>query len=546
LLSTLVVALVVAAAITWVVASPIDSAMTAAEESSVEEPTTEVPADQIIASEGQYSDQNIGEKPDCVESLQGLIDAATPGSIVEVPGNCVYREALTINKPLTLKAGQGAEIRGSDVWQQWSYDGNYWMSDKTYPELELGDAYNARTHCQTDRCDDPEQVFVDGEPLVQVASEPQSGEFALDNQRKVLLADDPRGKVVEVSVRQYWIRGEAPDVTIDGFVMKYAATPNRSAAIFNGYESNWTVENSELAYAHSTNLSLKGGEPSSTHRILNNDIHHAGKMGLGGSGHLIVGNNHIHDNDTESWGHWEAGGMKFVQARSLHFFANEVDHNNDHGVWCDAQCHDGLIENNRIHNNVGQGIFWEVSYNAVIRHNVIYENGWPDHEWASAGIMVATSDGVEVYRNLLAWNADGIVLQCQNRPECKHLRGNSTDAPEIGLKNTYVHHNMIIAKDWTRARDNWAHAWLEPGNRAADMVFDPRWNNRSEYNRYWYSKPEGKAIRWKVNETYFTRLAHLNRTQISSNDRYMKGEEKNRVLSEAGVPASSEPLSRAH
>jgi hypothetical protein len=37
--------------------------------------------------------------PDC-GSTQVLVDAASPEAVVEVPGGCVYRETITINKPL--------------------------------------------------------------------------------------------------------------------------------------------------------------------------------------------------------------------------------------------------------------------------------------------------------------------------------------------------------------------------------------------------------------------------------------------------------------
>jgi len=48
--------------------------------------------------------------PDCRISLQGLIDAAPAGSTLIVPA-CVYRESVTVNKPLTI-SGKGAVIDG--------------------------------------------------------------------------------------------------------------------------------------------------------------------------------------------------------------------------------------------------------------------------------------------------------------------------------------------------------------------------------------------------------------------------------------------------
>ncbi len=59
----------------------------------------------------------------------------------------------------------------------------------------------------TSRCLWPEQVFFDGEPLLQVASDPDSGQFAVDSDRNVVLADDPAGHTVEVSTRRQWVVG---------------------------------------------------------------------------------------------------------------------------------------------------------------------------------------------------------------------------------------------------------------------------------------------------------------------------------------------------
>jgi hypothetical protein len=44
------------------------------------------------------------------------VDEASKGNTVDLPDGCVYRESVTIKKPITLKGGPDAEIRGSEVW----------------------------------------------------------------------------------------------------------------------------------------------------------------------------------------------------------------------------------------------------------------------------------------------------------------------------------------------------------------------------------------------------------------------------------------------
>jgi hypothetical protein len=63
----------------------------------------------------------------CTDSLQAKIDAAPSGGTVSA-APCVYRESVTVTKPLTLN-GQGlSEIRGSDVWTNWTKKSTGWVS----------------------------------------------------------------------------------------------------------------------------------------------------------------------------------------------------------------------------------------------------------------------------------------------------------------------------------------------------------------------------------------------------------------------------------
>ena len=139
--------------------------------------------------------------------------STSPGTVVETAAGCVYREQVTINKPLTLKGGPGTEIRGSDVWTGWTNSGSYWVSKGSLPVFPAGDVFCNPREINTSRCKWPEQVFFDENPLLQVASNPQSGQFALNANRQVILADDPMGHTVEVSTRARWVQGASGDVT---------------------------------------------------------------------------------------------------------------------------------------------------------------------------------------------------------------------------------------------------------------------------------------------------------------------------------------------
>ena len=467
--------------------------------------------------------------PTCTSSLQAEIDAAQSGATVRADP-CIYRETVIIDKPITLEGRPDTEIRGSDVWKNWKREGDYWrrgtlpnFSDKEYPCM-----------ARTSRCHWPEQVFFDGKPLEQVASEPAPGQFAVDSHRNVLLKDDPRGHLVEVTTRRYWILGKTDSVTIDGFTMRQAANEAQSGAIMNrmgredvGY-ADWTLQNSELSDAHGTVVSIAHAPGL---KVLNNEIYRGGQLGIGGTGPgEIIRGNEIHDNNTEGFDPgWEAGGLKTVYASGVTVDSNEFYGNIGNAIWFDIDCHNNTISNNRIHHNASLGILYEISEHGKIFGNVLWENGWATPEWAlGSGIAISNSRNVEVSDNTLAWNADGIAVVSLDR------EGTTWD----DVHDVYVHDNTILTTDYPADPEGkFALAWLQGWST---QMFDSTNNNRGANNKYWYPDAEGGSTRYEWGQTYYRRLAAFDATPGEENGRYLSQGEKATVVSMAGIPNAQE------
>lgn len=458
-------------------------------------------------------------------SVQARVDAAASGSTVDLPDGCVYRETVTIRKPLILKGGSGVEIRGSNVWTSWTRSGSYWVKG-TLPSLSS--TGNCKTN--TDRCRRPEQVFFDGRALVQVPSSPKPGQFAVDGSRRVVLADDPTGHRVEVTVRQRWISGSSGGVTIEGFTMKHAANSAQSGAITNNGYDNWTVSNNNLSYAHGYNVGLGSGTGL---KITGNDIHHGGQQGIGGSyASLEVRNNKIHDNNTEDFvTDWAAGGMKNTHMSRLVADGNTVYNNNGTGLWCDEGCRNVTISNNRVHHNTVRGIHFEISDGATIFGNVVWENGWGKrgYGFGEAGIHVTSSRDVAVYGNTLAWNNDGITVVNQDRPQ-----GDGVQYDKV--TNVRVYNNTILSKDYYSGQYP-SLAWVKA--YSGGNIFDAAANNRGYDNRYWYPASEGGTYRYKWNND-FKQIGGFNQTPGEERGRYLSSTEKNQVVTGKGIPANPE------
>ena len=167
---------------------------------------------------------------DYADSLQAKVDAAPAGDTVKAEA-CIYREQVSITKPLTLVGQPGSEIRGSEVWTSWTAWGDKFVSSKTLPDF-----YQEDVSCQegTQRCAWPEQVFMDGKPSMQVAPDANlaSGQFKVNASRTVVLGSSSTGKTVEVTVRKHWITvtTSADGVTIRGLTMRHAANDWRCGA----------------------------------------------------------------------------------------------------------------------------------------------------------------------------------------------------------------------------------------------------------------------------------------------------------------------------
>lgn len=459
-------------------------------------------------------------------SIQQMVDSAAPGSTVRVPAG-IYRETVTLDKPITLAGEPGAEIRGSDVWSDgWTQSGRYWVRG-TLPAFN-----NDHGSCQAsvgDSCMWQEQVFFDGTPLVQVAANPQSGQFAANSERQVVLADDPRRHLVEVTTRKFWVRGAADNVIVEGFTMQHAASKAQNGAMNNGGFNNWTVQNNTLSRAHGANVSLSSGQNL---KLLNNTISQAGQLGIHGwaGTDVLVQGNRIHNNNTQGYlSMWEAGGLKMTATTRLILDGNEVFNNDGPGLWCDIDCNDTIMRHNLVHHNTSYGINYEISTVAKIHDNTVWENGFEFSDWGwGAGILIQNSSGVDVYNNTVAWNADGISVVSQNRGEARWNAVSNNSVRDNSIYTVQVDDHNVMTLAWLQDWDG--------------SMSDPASNNRGANNRYYHLNgndapwPFGYVDRWFP----YDDLAGFNATSGGNNGAYISAEQKDQHLAEAGVPSAPE------
>jgi parallel beta-helix repeat protein len=354
------------------------------------------------------------------DDVRSLI-AAQPHGTKFIFGPGIYRGAnITVRNGDTFEGQPGAILSGARVLQGFEFDGNRWSIGGQTSQLEGSGSCDEFLGQGYDGCQRPEQLFIDGQPLWQVTRSDQlaPGRWYFDyGADRVYLADNPDGRLVELSVTPVAFSGQARDVTISGLVIeKYANRAQHGAIDAAGSNENWLIVDSEIRYNHGT------GVRTGTDMVFrDNWVHHNGQNGIGGRGdRILVEGNEISFNGISGFNpFWEAGGTKWVLTHDLVVRNNHVHHNFGRGIWTDIDNVDSLIEGNLVENNDQSGIAHEISYAATIRNNVVRNNGLSFDVWVwGAQILVQNSSDTTVTGNTVtvaASGGDGIAVVNQNR-----------------------------------------------------------------------------------------------------------------------------------
>jgi parallel beta-helix repeat protein len=241
--------------------------------------------------------------------------------------------------------------------------------------------------------------------------------------------------------------GSANDVTIQNLVVQNYATRPQDAPINNRKAKglNWTISHNEIAYNDGAGIEAGSG----TH-IVANFLHHNRQEGYACSGEgVVLEDNEIAFNNPDDAidTKWEAGGGKCANTIGLLVQYNYSHDNHGPGLWTDIDNREVRYEYNLVEKNWREGIYHEISWDAVIAHNIVRNNGnlrycrgWL---WCS-GIQIAASGGVgdrivDVYDNTVVsdgqQHGNAIALTQQNR-------GAGLNGTHL-VQNVHVHDNRI-------------------------------------------------------------------------------------------------------
>ncbi|WOX20452.1 right-handed parallel beta-helix repeat-containing protein [Streptomyces solicathayae] len=259
---------------------------------------------------------------------------------------------------------------------------------------------------------------------------------------------------------QYAFGGTARDVTIRHLTVQGFVAPQDEGVVNHDMADGWVIEHATIQDNSGAGLMAGARQQLRASCLRRNGQYgmNAYKTGDSIRG-LVVEGNEIVGNNTDDWERRQPGcgctaGIKFWAVDGADVRGNWVHDNRGTGLWADTNNNDFLVEGNLIEANDGAALIYEISYNAVVRNNTIRRNnlvegreeaaGGDDFPYATVYVseaggeprVRARTDKIEIYRNLLENNWNGITLWESADRFCNSPANTSTDYCTLLVKDT--------------------------------------------------------------------------------------------------------------
>lgn len=452
---------------------------------------------------------------------RAVVVVPAAGTVVLRQGD--YRESAgSIAKPLTLQSypNERATLNGSVVVTGWVPQGSLWRKNNwTYdpprgrcPPKSIDKATNALA-CYSD------MVFVDGVPLVQVASlaEVGAGKFYADLAANTLdIGSDPEGRTVEASVHQ---RAFELNAGSDGSVIRGISVSQYGPA----YQDPMVrIRANRVTFADNvvTRSAMFGlGVSGEGISVQNNTIEGNGLVGIGGYGprNLLLEGNTLRANNAERFAlGWEAAGAKLLAAKGMVVRDNVFENNLGKGFWCDGSCYDLTFVRNRLTDN-DIGFFYEISHRALVASNLFTGN-------RSKSVSIGSSSSVSVWNNTFVSQGVGVHVY-------QDVRTQSPTPADVALGITWIVDAIAIRNNisWQAGSiPGITFIWTQDARRersGSQLVED------LDFNAYYRSVPgrPSTVARWALAGATYSLLRTFPELQNVS------GQENNGLAAEGGA-----------
>lgn len=143
----------------------------------------------------------------------------------------------------------------------------------------------------------------------------------------------------------------------------------------------WLIDHNTIRRNAGAGLFLGNGGKAVGNCLVKNGEYGFQSFEMDGAHDVVLRGNEIARNNTADWetthpGCGCSGGGKFWNTPNARVVGNYVHHNHGPGLWADTNDVGFLFKRNYISDNEGEGLFYEISYNAAITQNTFARNGW--------------------------------------------------------------------------------------------------------------------------------------------------------------------------
>lgn len=362
-----------------------------------------------VASWG--NDGSAGTSAAPVRSLARGVALSPSGGTVVLHGG-IYRESVVVDRRVTIQnaPGEAVWLDGSTPVSGWVQTGNGWRKDGWTTRFDHSPTYTRGAPDGSPpywqfvspsypMAAHPDQVWIDGAPQTQVSSLSQlgPGEFYLDEGSSQLhLGSNPNGHNVDASVLTKALSVRAAGVTIRGIgVRRYAPSVWMVAAITLEQPAA-RVENVVIDAMATTGISALREDIVLDHVTVTG----SGMLGMHVrfADRLVLNAVDFRGNNAERFNIAPvAGGIKVGQTRHITLRDSNFSGNHGHGFWIDMSVFDTTYVNNTFRDNVGTGLFLEISNRATVVDNLFSGNG-------EFGIKVNNTSDVKIWNNTFVGN----------------------------------------------------------------------------------------------------------------------------------------------
>ena len=231
-------------------------------------------------------------------------------------------------------------------------------------------------------------------------------------------------------INQYVFTQHATGVKVQYLTIQNFATPKNEGAVNHDSGIGWTIEYNTIQDNGGGGV-FAGSNAIVRYNCLKDNGQYGFQSYSNGSGPttVLLDHNEITGNNTDDWetqdpGCGCTGGGKFWDSHGVTVTNNYVHDNHSVGLWADTNDTDFLFEGNYISGNRAQGLFYEISYNMIVRYNNFVSNavldGPNNASFPTGAIYLSEAGGdsrvagrtanIDIYSNKFTDNWSGVVL----------------------------------------------------------------------------------------------------------------------------------------